>query len=111
MSCMTIQYSVYANHEIKRQATSIKSSQPGDCQWPHLIFLRDLCGCVWAKLTAHANRAMRQNKFTQYTGLLNYYIQRFAGIKQVSIKIHLLSVFLLEKNNWAGIVKLLANKL
>ena len=42
-TCMIIQYSMSANHQIWHQATSKKGSHPGDYKRPLLIFIFDLC--------------------------------------------------------------------
>ena len=50
MSCMTILYSTYANHQIRYTVTSKKGSQPGDYIWRLSFpqgYVCGLLGCVW----------------------------------------------------------------
>ena len=51
---LAILFSMLTNHQIRRQATCKMESlsKPGDCKWPLLIFLTDLCGCVWIDILA-----------------------------------------------------------
>ena len=47
-------FSKVANHQTRHQATHKVGCQPGDCIMVTLIFLRGLCGYVWANIPGHS---------------------------------------------------------
>ena len=67
VSCKTMLLSKFANHQAKDKI----GCQPGDCKWPLLIFLENLCGNVWFNTLSHSQGPYMETARERKTELLN----------------------------------------